>query len=721
MLKKHKFVRQMDTTDCGPACLAVVFQFYGLKIPLSKLREISKTNRNGTTIFGMLTAIEQFGFIGKVVKVKNFEQIKGDFPKPAITYITLSNGMNHYVVIQEVKKNKIIVADPGQGIVRYSFEQFFKMWTGVLICMIYKTDANKKIIKVDKSGYLSCLRLFLKQKKISVVITIGSMLITTLGIGSALFYMSLIDRVAQNSNVYLLSFYARLTILLLVLKVTFEYLRSLLSEYLTIKIEQELLLGYYKHVINLPMDVFSSMKVGEIISRFQNGYVVRDALSSVVITVLIDVIISVFGAFYLYSISNELFFFNFITIIIYLVFKLIVVNKLDGINNKMKSDSADLVSYSVDTINNIETVKAFTSEKTVEGITDDKYYKSQRNSLKSSIINHTHSKIMYLIKTLIAILSLWYGAFLLINKELSIKGFIEFYSLLVYFLIPIERVFDLQSQLQQIMTEAKRLSEIFEFHGENDNIKNKKITSLYGDITINHISFRYGGQKLLLEDLSLKINAGERVGFVGRSGSGKTTLSKLLLRFYEIENGSIYINGCNIEDINAIELRKHISYISQEISLFHGTIKENLTMWDEKINLQDIENVCREIGLDRYIDSLPYKYNTIVTEQGKGLSGGEKQKIAIARALLKKSDILIMDESTSNLDPITENEIKNAIDKYMGRITTIIISHRLSTIKNCDKIYVFDKGRIMEEGSHDELISANGYYYKLWIEQNFPS
>lgn len=277
----------------------------------------------------------------------------------------------------------------------------------------------------------------------------------------------------------------------------------------------------------------------------------------------------------------------------------------------------------------------------------------------------------------------------------------------------------MQPEIQSAMVAADRLGEILDLEAEKLVDEDKKINpkTLLGDIEFKKVDFRYGTRKLVLKDINMKIKPGEKVALVGESGSGKTTIAKLLMNFYDVTKGEVLVNSYNIKDINKDALRDRISYISQDSFFFSGTIKENLEFANPEVSYEDIIEACKKAQIHDYINSTQTRYDTLLEEKGANLSGGQRQRLAMARALLKKPEILIMDEATSNLDTITEKAIENTIEECTKNVTTIIIAHRLSTIMRCDRIYVMDKGEIIEEGTHEELIKLKGYYYRLWTSQ----
>jgi ATP-binding cassette subfamily B protein len=288
----------------------------------------------------------------------------------------------------------------------------------------------------------------------------------------------------------------------------------------------------------------------------------------------------------------------------------------------------------------------------------------------------------------------------------------------VYFFNPIKNLINLLPSLQEAYIASDRLGEILDLEAEKHN-EHKKImlNTIKGDIEFKDLDFRYGTRQQILKKINLKISAGERVAIVGESGSGKTTLIKLLLKYYLPEHGDILIDGYNIKDINIESLRDRIGYIPQDIFLFSGTINENISFGVDFATPNDIVEASKKAMTHDFINEMPLRYDSFVGERGSTLSGGQKQRLAFARVILKNPSMLILDEATSNLDTVTEKAIHSTIDSISEGKTTIIIAHRLSTLKSCSKIVVMDKGEIIEVGSHDELVKSKGMYYELWKNQ----
>lgn len=383
-------------------------------------------------------------------------------------------------------------------------------------------------------------------------------------------------------------------------------------------------------------------------------------------------------------------------------------------------DNAQLTSYMVESLNGIQTVKTYNAERKANRETETRFVRLLRSIFNLAWVSNLQTSLKIFVELVGGIVILWVGSVNVINGEMTIGALITFNSLLSYFLDPVKNLINLQPEMQTAVVAAERLGEILDLEAEKTDAEYRKLApaSLAGDIEIKNLNFRYGTRKLVLEDIDLKIEKGQKIAFVGESGSGKTTLSKLLLHLYAPETGDILINGNNIEDIQLEILRERIAYIPQETFLFSGSIFENLTLGLDEATMDDIIEASKMAQAHDFINELPLRYETRLEENGTNLSGGQRQRLAIARAMLKKPDILILDEATSNLDAITESALDRTIHEFAKDMTTIFIAHRLSTIKNCDRIYVMDKGKIVEQGTHKELIALGGKYAYLVKQQS---
>ncbi|NLD49750.1 MAG: peptidase domain-containing ABC transporter [Clostridiaceae bacterium] len=714
--KKYHCIKQYDITDCGASCLATISKQYGLKIPITKIREVAGTDRQGTNAYGVIKAAEQLGFTAKAVK-GNQEAFFSEFPLPAIAHVVVDGSLLHYVVLHKITKKEVIVADPGKGIVKYTPEEFFKLWTGVLILLVPSAQFKKG--NETKGIFARFFGLLIPQKQLIINIFLASLIYTLLGILGSFYFKFMLDDILPNNLSKTLHIVSIGIILLNLFKILLNAFRSHLLLYLSQKLDISLILGYYNHVLQLPMNFFGTRKVGEIVSRFMDASKVREAISGATLTIMIDTLMAIAGGIILYSQNSFLFGIAFIIVIAYAIIVFSFNKPINRINRKQMENNAQLTSYLVESLNGIETLKSFNAERKANIETEKKFVKLLRSVFKGSWIYNLESSLTGFVASVGGIVILWVGANSVIKGEMSVGQLLAFNALLAYFLDPVNNLINLQPMMQTAIVASDRLGEILDLEIEKSENEDKKIApkSLRGCIEYKNVDFRYGTRHLVLKNVNLNINAGEKIAFVGESGSGKTTLVKLLLNLYKWEKGEILINGYNVKDINMNYLRERIAYISQDIFLFSGTIYENLSLGIENPDMEAVIEAAKMAKAHDFINDMPLRYETMLEENGTNLSGGQKQRLAIVRALLKKPDILIMDEATSNLDSITEKAIERTINEHTKGITTLIIAHRLSTIMRCDKIYVMDKGEFVESGKHQELMDKKGLYYNLWKEQ----
>ena len=715
---KYYCIKQLDQNDCGAACLTTIARQYGMKISINKVREYSKTNLRGTTAAGIKMAAEKMGFSAKIIKVKNKDNIKAEFPKPGIAHIFRDN-FPHFIVIHKVTRKYVIVADPSKGLQRWDIEEFKKIWSSILIVMVPNSSFSKTTNK--SNGIIEKFINIIKfQKSIILNALIASLLITFLGIIGTFYYRFLIDDVLSNKSRANLFSISLIVVVLMFFKVIIEFFRKLLSNYLSQNIDISILYEYYKHVIDLPVEFFKTRKVGEIISRFNDGSKIRNALSSILLTVMIDIVMALFGGIVLYKQSNRLFLFCFVPIILYSILVLAFKKPLEYVNENMMEYNSKLTSYLIESIEGIELVKSFNAEEKIKLKGEEKFVKFIKSIFKYGYVNILQLSIRNGIKEIYGIVLLWSGAYYVLNGDMSVGTLISFNALLIYFLDPIERVINLQPEIQSAIVATKRINEVLEVEIEKKEDDNNKIqlNSFSGNIEFKDVEFSYANDKIL-NKINIKIESGQKVALIGESGSGKTTIAKMIMNFYDPIKGEIFLDSYNIKDVSKDAIRSNIAYISQDFFFFSGTILENLKFANENVSYEEIIDVCKKVKIHDYINSLPLRYETLLVEKGTNLSGGQRQRLSIARALLAKPKVLIMDEATSNLDSITELAIEDALEELTKNITTIIIAHRLNTIKKCDKIYVLNKGLVVEEGSHEELIKKKKSYYKLYFKEYY--
>jgi ABC-type bacteriocin/lantibiotic exporter with double-glycine peptidase domain len=484
----------------------------------------------------------------------------------------------------------------------------------------------------------------------------------------------------------------------------------------SMKVDLSISLGYLSHLFKLPLSFFDSRKVGEILSRLSDTVRIREALSSATFSVFFDTIMVV-GIGIVLAVQNLTLFF------IALLFVPLSAGIVWGFAGPFKrkyqeilGGQAESQANLVETVSGIATVKAQVAEIESFHKAEGKIMKQTWPVFHASRMGIIQNSLVGLIDGWGSNLLFWIGSTLILGNQISLGQLISFNALIGYFLGPLQNLIHLQPNLQEAFVAARRVGEVLDIEPEIDESRSLvKPKDLSGDIVFQDVDFRYGSKKLVLKKISFKIDGGSTVGIAGSSGSGKSSLIKLIMKLYKAESGKISINEVDIEDIDPVHLRQNIGYVNQDIFLFSGTIRENIAFGNPGADAEDIIEAAKRSGAHGFISELPQRYDTELSEQGGGLSGGEKQRIAIARALVTKPDILIFDEATSNLDAFSEFELHQTISELKRTgMTIIMVAHRLSSINKCDQIILLADGEVQESGTHEELINAGKTYSQLW-------
>lgn len=708
-------IKQRDITDCGAACLASIADHYKLKLPVSRIRQMAGTDKKGTNVLGLIKAAEKLGFTAKGVKggIDALPKI----PLPAIAHIIVKEVLHHYVVIYQVKNDVVEYMDPGDGEMhKLPITEFEKTWTGVLV--LFAPGENFETGNKKVSNYKRFFFLLRPHKSILFQALFGAIIYTILGLSTSLYIQKLTDFVLVDGNRKLLNLLSVAMLTLLVAQIFIGAAKSIFMLRTGQKIDAQLILGYYKHLLKLPQRFFDTMRVGEIISRINDAVKIRAFINDTAISMIVNVFIVIFSFALMFVYSWKL---ALIMMLIVPFYSLIyfIINRLNKKQErKLMENAAELESQLVESINSVRTIKQFGIESFANIKTETRFigllktvYKSGLNSIFSGNSTEFLSRVF-------TIILLWVGAGLVIDQSITPGELLGFYAIIGYFTGPASGLIGMNKTIQNALIAADRLFEIMDLERENEENKIEFKPELAGNIRFENISFSYGTRVDVFEDFNLTFNKGEITAIIGESGSGKTTLAILLQKLYNLNKGAIFIGEYNINYFENQSLRQHVASVPQQLDLFAGNVVENIAVGEFSPDKEHVLAICKQLGLLPFIEKLPGGFNTYVGENGAQISGGQKQRLAIARALYRNPEILILDEATSSLDSESENYVQNTIQKlrHEGK-TVVLIAHRLSTVIKADKIVVLGEGKLIEEGTHAELYDNKGKYYQMWQKQ----
>lgn len=711
---KRTFVPQIDARDCGVAALASIAKFYGSDYSLAHLRELAKTNKEGTTALGIVKAAQEIGFETRAIQADMSLFDMNDVPYPFIVHVNKEGKLQHYYVVYQTKKDHLIIGDPDPTVkvTKMSKERFSSEWTGVAIFLA--PEPSYKPHKDKKNGLMSFLPLIFRQRALIFYIVLASLLVTLINIGGSYYLQGILDEYIPNQMKSTLGIISIGLIITYILQQMMSFSRDYLLTVLSQRLSIDVILSYIRHIFELPMSFFATRRTGEVISRFTDANSIIDALASTILSLFLDVsILTIVGGVLLVQNTN-LFLLSLISVPIYIIIIFAFMKPFEKMNNDVMQSNSMVSSAIIEDINGIETIKSLTSEESRYQKIDSEFVDYLDKSFKLSKYSILQTTLKQGAQLILNIVILWFGAQLVMNGHISVGQLITFNTLLSYFTNPLENIINLQTKLQSAKVANNRLNEVYLVESEFSNSQTLTDSQfLTGYIRFEDLSYKYGFGRDTLSDINLTIKQGDKVSLVGISGSGKTTLAKMIVNFFEPYKGRITINNNDLKLIDKKTLRQHINYLPQQAYIFSGSILENLTLGaNQLISQEDIIRACEIAEIRQDIEQMPMGYQTELSD-GAGLSGGQKQRIALARALLTKAPVLILDEATSGLDVLTE---KKVIDNLMAMAdkTIIFVAHRLSISERTNQVIVLDQGKVIETGSHHELMTKQGFYHHLF-------
>lgn len=710
-------IKQHDITDCGAACIASVCAHYQLKLPIARIRQKAGTDQKGTNLLGMIAAVEQLGFSAKGVKAQ--VEVLPKVPLPAIAHVIVQQRLHHYIVLYKVDKNAVQVMDPGTGkLEKWSLDKFKEMWTGVLL-LLAPTDKFETGIQQTSIGK-RFWHLLKPHRFVLAQVLLGAIVYTLLGLASPIYIQKITDQVLGSGNTNLLNLLSIAMLFLVFSQLVLNWFKSIFVLKTGQMIDSVLILGYYKHLLNLPQRFFDTMRIGEILSRIGDAVNIRTFINDVAINLVVNVLIVVFSFCLMFTYYWKFAVLAALTLPLYLLIYWLS-NRLNKTwERKLMEDAANLETQLVESLNNIRTIKQFGIEPFTNVRTEQKFITLLNTIFKSSQNQLILGNATELVNRVFTILLLWSGSYFVLNQHITPGELLSFYALIGYFQSPISSLIGMNRTIQNAWIAADRLFEVIDLETETAPHTIELRAEQLGDIVLENVQFSYGTRKMVFQNLNLCFEKGSSTGIVGESGCGKSTLISILQQLYPIQSGKIHFGDIDLQYISRQALRKLVAVVPQEVDIFAGTVLENIALGDPNPQFERIVPLCQQLGILNFIESLPGGFGAELGENGANLSGGQKQRLGIVRALYRNPEVLILDEATSSLDSASEAYVQNTLAylQEQGK-TIIIIAHRLSTVMDADKIVVLHEGQVVEEGDHAHLLQTRGAYFQLWIKQ-FP-
>jgi ATP-binding cassette, subfamily B, bacterial HlyB/CyaB len=714
LIKRFAWVEQAEEMDCGAACLAMICRHYSISMTLGKLRELANVTRQGATLDSLARAGESLGFITRGVQC-TFESLLG-FELPFIVHW---EGY-HYVVVYGISKRQVWVADPAVGFKKMSVEEFERGWSGT--CLMFTPGHNMVQLAVSRSPWVRFARYLKPYKKILLHLFMATFVIQVLGVVPPLIIQNILDGVIVHQNLSLLHLLIIGLIVSSIFAQVMSTIRAFLANFMVRSMDFAMMSQFFKHTMSLPYSFFAKRKTGDIFARFQENQTIRAFLTESTVTTVLNLLMVFiyFTIMFFYNVKMTLLLIGFVIPI--LVLTILATPKLKSYAREVFTSSTDAKAFLMEALGGAETIKGMGSERPVRLKWEKKFAKALDVQYRAQSFNILVGFMSQLLNAATTIAILWFGVGLVLTHQLSVGQLIAFNALMGSVLAPLMSLVGLWSLLNDAGVAMERLGDVLDLEPEQkpgELASRVVLPDLQGEIRLEGVYFRYGGNEsaYVLENISLDIKPGELVAIVGRSGSGKTTLAKMLVGFYAPTEGKLVVDGYDMSVVDKEYYRAQVGYVMQSNLLFSGTIAENIASGDESQDRRRIEEVAKMADAHGFISKMPLGYEQVVGERGVGLSGGQVQRLCIARALYHDPRLLVFDEATSALDTQSEsNIIGNMHDILKGR-TAVIIAHRLSTIMRADKILVLYDGSIVEQGRHEELVDRKGMYFQLVQKQ----
>jgi ATP-binding cassette subfamily B protein len=666
---RFPIVRQHDANDCGPACLAMVAAFYRRRQSIAELREASATDRQGTSLAGLVRAAEAIGFRTRAVRAR--PEAFGELKLPVIAHWS-EGGRNHFVVVYRHRARRVTIGDPAVGARRLTREVFERHWTGTLLLL----DPTPDLKTLGQSPFHTLWTLLSVHRKLFLDALAAAVTMTLLALATAFFIQVLVDFVVPSKRTATLNWLGLGMLLVLLTRAVLMALRGYLLAHLGQRIDAEVILAYHHHVLGLPLGFFAARRTGEIASRLHDAVRIRVAVGATGLSVVVDSATVVLTSAVMFWLDWQLALLSVATMPVLLLALAALTPGMRSAQQTAMERSAHFEAHTVEAIESIETLRATRAEARARLRGEVRLTEVLEAAFRSDIYSLWGSTFAALLAGGSALLLLWAGGHAVLEDRVSIGQLMALYTLFGTIVGPVERLAGANQVIQDALVASARVGDVLVLPSEQDGRGVSSDRTIEGRVEFSGVRFRYGQRRPVFENLTLEIPKGECCRISGASGSGKSTLARLLVRFYEPEGGRILIDGVDLQAYSLESLRRQVAYVSQESRLLSVSILDNLRLGRPDATFDQIRGAALEARADAFIQASPNGYASVVGERGVSLSGGERQRLVLARAILTDPAILILDEPTNHLDESSVDAVRHIIEKRRreGR-TTILISH----------------------------------------------
>ncbi len=727
--KRFRFYRQLDCMDCGPTCLRMVAAYYGRKVPVQQLREDTSITRMGGSLLGLSDAAEKIG-LRSTASMPTFEYFCKEIKLPCIVHWN----QNHFVVVYKIEKQRkgkhvFYVADPGFGLIKYDEDRFRKCWCSTItgehergIAMVFtpmpkfyqeKQENTRKSTGTNIKDFLKYIHPY---RRLLINLFVSLLAGCIIQIFFPVMTQAIVDYGIGGQNIDFIWLILIAQLVLTISSTVVDLIRRWILLHISTRVNVSLIADFLLKMMKLPMRFFDSKLIGDLIQRIGDHSRVEAFLTQTMVSSLFSVFSIIVFSIALIIYSIKIFLIILIASFAYWGWIMLFMKKREELDHKNFSANATYQSDLIELIEGMQEIKLTGSEQQkrwrweglqaqIFGIKMQSLSLSQWQSAGSVFINETKN-------ILITILS----ATAVVNGDITLGAMLSIQYIIGQINGPINQLVSIAQQLQGVRISLERLGEILDKdEEERTDRRYSPVKKENENIVFDHVDFTYGSprSRLVLKDLCLTIPAGKTTAIVGLSGSGKTTMVKLMLGFYPPLRGKILLGGVPLYDHSLREWRACCGAVMQDGFIFSDTIAANIATGFTHIDTLRLQEAAHFANLDEFVKKLPLKYDTIVGDSGIGLSQGQKQRLLIARVIYKNPQYVFLDEATNALDTCNEHQIMENLYTFLQGKTVIIVAHRLSTVCNADNIVVLSEGNIVEQGTHQELLSINGAYCKL--------